>query len=325
MKHNVFKNKSVENAFDEDGIIVIKSFLNAEEIDKLLEYYKEEHEKEPLTYSFYASTFSKNPEYRYRVFEKLYHVFKRSLDDTFMDYKPLGASMLIKKADPHSELQLHQDMTLLDEENFTSVSVWVCLCDVSEEQKNGVMYMLPGSHNFYRSYRFPTIPYPYQDFQDKVLTYLKPVNVKKGDAVIFNQSVIHYSPPNFSGMVRVAVDTFLTHKDASVYTVYKPADSDTNQLDLYLQDDDFLMKYPNFRENVFERPPIGVKVKEVHQDVIKTTPDEFGEMVKKYSTGSPCKVFEAHSFEPVNGYFDVLKTSPLQSIWRRLSKRFLNV
>jgi hypothetical protein len=82
--------------------------------------------------------------------------------------------------------------------------------------------------------------------------------VKAGEAVILNQSVIHYSVPNKSNEVRKAITAGVKSKGAKMYFHYKVPDKD--ELEVFKMDDDFLISFNNFFEDIRQRPYLGESI-----------------------------------------------------------------
>ncbi len=66
-------------------------------------------------------------------------------------------------------MPIHQNWTFVDEDKFTSVSVWVPLCDVS--RFNGTLEVVPKTHNTLTKYRSPSIPWVFAEPVDVVVPF----------------------------------------------------------------------------------------------------------------------------------------------------------
>lgn len=189
--------------------------------------------------------------------DKIVAVFSRAYEEHFLNYTPFGGAFLYKTPGSHSELAAHQDWTIVDENEAIAVNCWVPLCDVNEQ--NGALQILPGSH--YPKHpvlRAPTLPFFFSGNDDLVLQELESMNVKAGTAVILNQSVIHYSPPNMGENIRKAITAGVKNAGAQMHFHYKiPGE---NSLEVFEEDDDFLIRFDNFIEDIALRPKLGKSV-----------------------------------------------------------------
>lgn len=152
---------------------------------------------------------------------------------------------------------VHQDMSLVDESIFMGVNVWSPLCDTNE--KNGALFLIPKSHRIFPTYRNATITNIYDKHYAVIKRYMQPVYMKAGEAILFDNSILHYSPPNLSNEVRIATNIFVTHREAKITISYH--DKEKNKIERFEEEDDFFTSYTQFDncENML-RPKIGKSI-----------------------------------------------------------------
>jgi ectoine hydroxylase-related dioxygenase (phytanoyl-CoA dioxygenase family) len=146
-------------------------------------------------------------------------------------------------------------MTLVDESEFTGINIWCPLIDLTED--NGLLYALPASHRIFPTYRGASLPTIYKDVYGKVKDCSKPLYLKAGEAVIFDQSILHWSKPNLSNDVRPVTNTYFTHKDARFQICYYNKELHGDKVEIFEQDDSFMTDFEQFGENIYDRPKIG--------------------------------------------------------------------
>jgi hypothetical protein len=250
-KAKVFKDKAMQDRLNNDGFVVL-DFLNAAEVQQLNEFYGSAH---PQGVSgFYTSTFSKDTWYRSEVDKTIRTVMKRGLDTYFENYRVHCGSFIVKGNDEKSALKMHQDMTLVDESVYTGINIWIPLVDLTEE--NGAIEMLPRSHRLFKTYRGASLPDIYDGIEAEVHKVMKPCYLKAGQAIVFDQSIIHYSPANRSAQPRPVINTFITHKDAGIQICYWDKNR-RDAIEIFEQDPDFMINFQNFGHDIFSRPSIG--------------------------------------------------------------------
>ncbi len=269
----VFADENIQADFERKGYVVL-DFYNREEIDYLLNLYRTLHPKDEQ--GFFPSTFSKDKNYRKTADEEIRKIGNRSIELLFKDIKVVCGSFIVKTSAESSAMDVHQDMTLVDESEFTGINIWCPLVDLTEN--NGVLYVLPESHRIYPTYRGSSIPNIYENVYDEIKQYMIPVFLKAGEAIFFDQSIIHYSPPNLSGAIRPVTNTYFTHKDAIFRTAYYDT-KHPDKVELFEQDDTFMTNFEQFGNNIFARPTIGKSLGYFEWDFPKLTA-EFLE--KKY-------------------------------------------
>ena len=187
------------------------------------------------------------------------------------DVKTICGSFIVKFPGPDSAMCVHQDMTLVDESKFTGINIWVPLIDLTKT--NGVLQALPGSHRLYPTYRGSTIPGIYDEVSEQIKPHLQTLFLKAGEAVFFDQSIIHYSDANLSNEVRIVTNTYFTHKDASFRIAYWNKDFG-NKVELFDEEDSFMTDFEQFGHNIHDRPKIGKSLGLVDYNFPKITPEQ---------------------------------------------------
>lgn len=248
----VFKDPETQKSFEELGYAVVP-FYNEDEINELNKLYQNLHPKEET--GFYPSTFSQDKNYRKCADEEIRRVGDRTISSILQDYQVVCGSFIVKYPGLESKMGVHQDMTLVDETEYTGINIWCPLIDLNTE--NGAIYVLPKSHRLYPTYRGATIPNIYQDVMEDITEFMTPLYLKAGEAVVFDQSIIHCSPPNVSEERRVVTNIYFTHKDARFRTCFYDAEKHPDQVEVFEQDSTFMTDFEQFGSNIYDRPKIG--------------------------------------------------------------------
>lgn len=247
----VFRDPDLQREMEQNGFVVVP-FYTAKEMEDLLQVFQSQHDNDQIK-GFFSSTFSLNTQYREQANEAIIRIGKRRMDELLIDYKVWCGSFLVKASDENSALSVHQDMTLVDESVYTGFNIWCPLVDLDE--KNGPLMVLPGSHRIVPTLRGSTIPGIYEDTHQLIFELMETIYVKAGTAIIFDQSIIHASPPNRSGKLRIVTNTFFTHPDAKIQTCY--FDREKGMIEIFEQEDSFMTEYINFGHDIHARPSIG--------------------------------------------------------------------
>jgi hypothetical protein len=248
----VFKDASLQEQFEKDGYVIV-DFYNEQEVKEATDLYYKIHPKNEK--GFYPATYSFDKKFRDEMDKGLKKVGSRSINDYLADIKVVCASYIVKTPGPDSGMSIHQDMSLVDESKYTGINIWVPLIDLTV--KNGTLFILPGSHRIFPTYRGSSIREFFSDVMDDMIDYLHPVYVKAGQAVIFDQSIIHYSPPNFSDEIRIVTNTYFCHKDTEFRTYFWDNTTEEKFVEGFVQDDNFMLDYEQFGANLTKRPTIG--------------------------------------------------------------------
>lgn len=248
----VFRDENHQREFEKNGFIILP-FYTPQEISELEALYYRLHPKDEQ--GFFPSTFSNNKQYRTEADSEIRRIGSRSIEQYCKDVKVVCGSFIVKAPGPDSGMCVHQDMSLVDESRFTGINIWVPLVDLTIE--NGTLFVLPGSHRLFPTYRSSSIPEFFSDVMDDMIDYLQPVIIKAGQAVFFDQSIVHFSPPNFSNKIRIVTNTYFTHKSTEFRTYYWNKEQADNKIEVFAQDDNFMTDFEQFGENIRERPKVG--------------------------------------------------------------------
>jgi hypothetical protein len=144
---------------------------------------------------------------------------------------------------------------------------------------------LPGSHyDVFPVLRAPTMRFFFDQDYKIVMQQLEPMLVPAGTAVILNQSLIHYSPPNTSGKIRKAITAGVKTKDAKMIFYYKDQHRNDNQIEKFEMDEDFLIQFENFFEDIYQRPKAGKSVGFIEYEVPTLTGEKLEKLVRRMKT-----------------------------------------
>lgn len=206
----VLRDPAQQDEFERRGYVVMP-FLSSEQVQQLVSGYDSIAQSmggasKPEDYNDTYAEFSiihSRPEFRRQAYSLINSVLAPEADRVLMDYRPLIANF-VNKLPGTGIVPTHQNLSVVDESRYASVSVWVALVDCVLD--NGAMSMLDGSHRSLRSRRGM---WAYQAFggieQATLDELLTPVEVPAGHAVILDDALVHYSPPNQTDRRRLAI------------------------------------------------------------------------------------------------------------------------
>lgn len=268
-KKGIFSDPTLQAEFHEKGYIIVP-FISQEQINELFGVYK--HCYPDGVQGFFSTTFANNVEHREMVNRSIREICIEQIENLFENYKILFSSFIVKAPGENSRLIMHQDMTLVDEDVYSGINIWCPMVDLTET--NGAIEVLPKSHRFYKTYRGSSIPDIYDNVKSEVVGLMQPCYLKAGEAIIFDQSIIHNSPPNLSDTERPTINTFVAHEDARIKICYWDKETCGDNVEIFEQEDDFLEKFENFGHNIFSRPTIGTSLGLFPYDFPKLTVEQ---------------------------------------------------
>lgn len=253
----IFKDEQLQKAFDENGYVKIP-LLSNDDIQSLTNLFYQYH-KELKENTFGASSFMQSKSTKMEIRDNLYPIFLPYFEKVFKDYTYFGSSFLYKTKGKNSELAPHQDWSIVNENEFVAINIWTPLIDTYPD--NGTLYVVPQSQAQKKfSLRAPTIPFYFLNYFDTVVKCSEPMNAKAGEAVILNQSLIHYSSPNIKEDIRIAITSGIKSKNAPMNFYYY--NESQKMVERYKMPENFLLDFDNFAEDIYKRPQKGELVEE---------------------------------------------------------------
>jgi hypothetical protein len=266
-KHDFIVDNELQDVIHEKGYKIIDC-LSSELITQLHELYKKEHSFNLDEGGMFYSMYSKDKSYRKRVHEEIGALLKPFLDTYFKDYKNVINAFVIKLPGEKSEFYVHQDTTGLNEFEYSPLSLWIPLHDIT--QKNGALALIEKSHWFFSPYRSISMPFPFQKINETIKKYLKPLFMKKGEVLFFDNRVIHNSLKNESNEPRVAIICGVFPEKASFLTCFHDVKQPDSAIELIEHDENFLLEFDHFFYDCTQKPNSG--------EVIGSVKEHFPEM-----------------------------------------------
>lgn len=312
-----FINQELEERFQKDGYVEVP-FLNASEIEMLKAYYFDslkhsggnigpEDEKyqsnQEITYDF--TFIDKNSDYKQQVFDVITKSFEDRVGDYLSEYKPIIANFIRKKEDG-GEVPLHQNWAFADEHKCATVSIWCPLVDSNKQ--NGTLEVVPGSHKRYGEVRGPMIKSELAGIQSEIIEkYMQPVETKAGNAVILDDSIVHYSSPNQTDGLRLAIQLILIPKEENSIHFHMDLSKDRSTVEVLEVDKDFYMKF-----NPWKKPPSDVaRIDSFKYEPFDMTIEEFG-----------AKLNQPRFDEVASRTHSAPQTHPKATLWSKLRSKF---
>ncbi len=247
----LFKDPELQKKFDLYGYVVIP-FLPQQNCEQLRKLFFDTHTEVPE--GFYSSSFSKAKDVKEQIGAYIESLLHTQVAGTFGQIKKMGSCFLNKKPGAVSEMPIHQDWTITDEPTYDSVTIWIPLQDVDEQ--NGAIQVIDGSHRFTKALRSPGMPAAFNAIQADVRNDLKTLPMKAGEAFIFSHALWHASPPNLSNDSRVVVTYGLIEAKAPLKFYFPKNDT---EVEVYETNADFFNQY---NTRIGDRP-VGATLKEV--------------------------------------------------------------
>ncbi|MFT5780019.1 MAG: hypothetical protein ACI837_002980 [Crocinitomicaceae bacterium] len=280
----LFQDKDLQSKFEEDGYVKLPLLSNAE-VDHLLSYYQAQNFDNKIEGGFHISLDNKNSDLVSTVGEEIKKILVPKSEEIIDKGQVFTASFVIKEPGLQNIVPPHQDWTFVDETQFSSLTMWTPLVDVTE--KNGALGVIRGSHKIFNHQRSSPSPQSKSPLADHIFTlfpYVEIVEMKAGETLIFNNKLIHASPPNLSDQARIAVGIGITQEEAKLRHYYHLPKSEPAQLEIYEVEKEFYTRYNNASlSELFEmgdRPRDLKILNTINREVPNLSKEEMTELVQ---------------------------------------------
>jgi hypothetical protein len=264
----IFRNNKFEKQFNKVGYFT-HQLLSEKEIAVLLHVFNSLNPE--IKNQFYSTIDSTSIDYRRKVDEQIGLIINRKVTEYFIKYSPLIFNFIVKQPGGDSEVHVHTDDTHVDEKEFQSVNIWCPLVDTTKE--NGALYVMPGSHRLPYSPRGFGLSYPYSEFHDIVNPKMKFMPLKAGEAIFYNNKLLHRSGANTTTAVRPAIILAMLPDEAPKIIHFRTQDMPEDKVELFELSKEFYLTFDrNKRPEKFKSYGI------IDYEAVKPTREEFIKM-----------------------------------------------
>jgi ectoine hydroxylase-related dioxygenase (phytanoyl-CoA dioxygenase family) len=191
----------------------------------------------------YASSHHTDFAFRKTMNDEIKEVCTSAAMSVFADVELLGSTFMVKSKGEKGSLAPHQDWSIVDEREYNSYNIWLPLVDVNEA--NGTLLILEKSHAALKNIRGLNIPSSYAEVTEALWQYLTPVNLKAGEAFVYDHRLLHASGINNTLKPRLAIVYGLIPKGATMRYYFGRA----NEIEEYSCTPDFY-----FNETITDGP-----------------------------------------------------------------------
>jgi hypothetical protein len=273
---DVFKNPALEKEFQDKGYVILPFLDDSEIVELTNKYFKSlsnsggrlgpENENyksnKEITYDF--TFIDKSITYKKDVFSIITEIFNKKHKSILQNYKPIIANF-IRKKDNGGEVPLHQNWAFVEEMRCTSVSIWCPL--TTSNRQNGTLEVVPGSHKRFGKTRGPMILSELSEIENEIIEkHMIPLELKAGDIVILDDSIVHYSSPNKTDELRLAIQLILIPEEENSIHHYYNTTKNNGKVEVLEVDHDFYMSFDPWKnpdDNIKRTKKINHKPKSI--------------------------------------------------------------
>ncbi|MFM7068636.1 MAG: phytanoyl-CoA dioxygenase family protein [Actinomycetes bacterium] len=251
MNRQILRHRGADRRLKRDGFVKVP-FLSPSDAFRVRELFVQ---LRGLDGEGFATDFTvPDRTYRRRVANTISAALDEPVKGLFIDHQPFLRNFLCKYPGASSVVDLHRDWMYVDERTGArTYTIWIALEDVVGD--NGQLRALRGSHRFDTMLRGTNLIAPWLQHTDVIEERLLTIPTSAGEAVIFDNALLHSSYPNFTEVPRVAAALALHHVDDSLVHFLRTGDDEAVRYDI--TEDFFLDELP--QELLFTPPNLPVR------------------------------------------------------------------
>ena len=209
---------------------------------ELTDFYYQYHSKN--LEGMYATAHLPDIDLRMKMNNAIKEKFERPIAETFCNVTALGGSFIAKGKGGHGTLKPHQDWNIVDENKYRSFNIRVPLVDVNQD--NGAICIMPKSHLWLKNFHSANIPSQFQNVEAQLWDKMIQLNMKAGEALIYDHRLIHASGENHSEEIRLTTVFGIIPDEARMFYYHQKHE---NTVEEYESNSEFFLY-----ENIFEGP-----------------------------------------------------------------------
>jgi len=267
MERQIINDKAHDDILKKKGYVVT-SFIDDVAVAALLREFQSLYPDSAS--GFYAAAHGERPELKKYIYDQVIMHFSGPVSNLFHECKLLGGTFVVKYPGGDSHLAPHKDWSITDEEQHLSYSVWVPL--VEANTGNGAVTVIPYSHLLAQDHRGLNIEDPYAVMGEALRQYMLTVNMRPGEALVFDTRLVHGSEPNISDSPRVAVLATVVPENAGLRFYY----GNKGLIEEYEANIDFYL-----HENILNGPASLSKIRDISPKPDRINREKFDELYSK--------------------------------------------
>jgi hypothetical protein len=265
MSQPLFNDAALQQSYEEVGYARFQA-LDAGAVHELREDYRRLTLEDVYGIGYTVSLYSRDLETRKRAHQLLVEKAFPSVARFLVLRRPYMGTYLVKE--PNGRIiPPHQDWSHCDEQRDDSVMCWIPLNDADEH--NGGLGFIDGSHQFFdylRAFPYEVVSTPVVRHSQRLTAYLNIQRMKAGEAVVFNNRIIHGSLGNYGPEPRMAL-SFALHPEGEPLLFHYLKPGGPLALLRYRVGPDFYLAY--------QQPTLLALYKQ-HQTIPEHEPEELG-------------------------------------------------
>ena len=250
----IFKNQESQTLFEKQGFVIIDldNTVILNEIDESYRALTPDDQFYPKDNRYHCTFIDTNVEYKRKAFDVFNRCFTPFINQHLIDFELMAGNFYVKPKGC-KEFEIHQNWSVVDESKHTTVTLWIPMQDTDEQ--NGTIEVVPGSHKLSLNVTCFGSPYYFEPFINELKqSYFLPIPLKRGQILVFDDNLIHYSKMNQTENPRRAIQLIASPKEAPLI-IYFPDPQDAAYFNVYETNKEFYLKH-DMRDFIGFNPPL---------------------------------------------------------------------
>jgi ectoine hydroxylase-related dioxygenase (phytanoyl-CoA dioxygenase family) len=247
----------------------IVDLITPEEAAELLALAHEVHPAK-TGHMWESDFYSPDLEVKRKVAETLQAVVQPAIDRHLVDHEMLIQNFVVNWPGPRGGLELHQHSSITDETRFRGAVIWLALHETSLE--NGTLNVVPQSHRVLGQHKAERTPEWFEGLHEHLCdNHLETVVLKPGQALVFDNAVLHNSYSNITDDPRMTAVMVVAPRAAAL-RYYDYVDDGTVRI--YELEPEFFLQQVAATHGEWAAPEGLEPVGEEHIEVRRLTAEE---------------------------------------------------
>jgi ectoine hydroxylase-related dioxygenase (phytanoyl-CoA dioxygenase family) len=232
----LLRDLTAEERFRRDGFVVVR-LLSYERVEALLSLYNLYIGGNEIT-GLYESSRNKPYEINRVINDAIQEQISGAAKDIFLASTIYGGTFMVKSHIDSEVLPLHQDWSVVEEEQNETLFVWCPLVDVSI--LNGGIFALPGSHKWFRSIRSGSYPSNRYPLPTQLQEFVVDMPLRAGEAFLYSDALFHGSHANNGSQDRIVVTARVVEEGAQLVYFHKHSET---EVEVYEASPEFYLRH----------------------------------------------------------------------------------
>ena len=278
------KDPALQAEFESIGYTIV-DLISPEEAAELHALAQEVHAAPPEDKVWESDFYSHDLEVKRRVAEAIKGTVQPAVDRHLVDHETIIQNFVVNWPGEGGGLELHQHSSITDENEFRAAVVWLALHETSLE--NGTLNVVPKSHRVLGQHKAERTPEWFETIHEHLLDHhLETVILKPGQALVFDNAVLHNSFSNITDEPRMTAVVAIAPRKAQL-RYYDYVDDGT--VKIYELEPAFFLDKVAATHGEWAAPDTLESLGVEHIDVRRLTADEAYDLLPHGSAGREAK------------------------------------